>query len=157
VWTHAPPIELWITEDETNMILVCESCRQSFQANRNLRFCSKSCRLVNARSYINRVKPRLAPTARPTTKDIAWAAGFYEAEGCCRRIGAGVTVTQKDPWALNRLRNLFGGSLGKEHGGCRHWYLTGPRAVGFLFTIFMFLSPWRRAQIRNCMTVNVAD
>lgn len=104
--------------------------------------------------------PSLAPTEHPTLLDIAWAAGIYEGEGCVTRhkYGGGVRVGQKEPWILHRLRALFGGHIGGQFqhhtnawsAGSRvnTWDLSGPRARGFLMTIYPFLSPHRRAQIR---------
>ena len=97
------------------------------------------------------------PTTHPSTHDIAWAAGIFEGEGHARRIGPGgvtVTVAQKDRWILDRLRDLFGGSVnsmqsqGHEY---QRWTLCGQLARGFLMTVYTFLSPWRRRQVQMAL------
>lgn len=97
--------------------------------------------------------PRLAPTIKPTLLDIAWAAGIYEGEGSCQgrphkgsTHGDHVTVSQKDKWLLEKLKQLFGGSIKKHTGDCYLWFLCGPRCRGFLMTIYPFLSPRRKLQ-----------
>ena len=88
----------------------------------------------------------------PTMLDIAWAAGIYEGEGHCRcdHGAIRVIVVQKDPWLLHRLASKFGGTVGdyrQTRNVCCEWKIYGPRAKGFLMTIFSFLSPRRRGQI----------
>lgn len=107
---------------------------------------------------------RLAPTEQPTLQDIAWAAGIFEGEGHAFRKHSdrGATglavVTQKDPWILERLRALFGGSVYTYRQGTRgyamsYWKLSGARGRGFLLTVFAFLSPRRRVQVRRALGV----
>lgn len=90
-------------------------------------------------------------------RDLAWAAGIYEGEGSCvTGSGLAVTVAQKDKWLVDRLVALFGGSAltrpnisptSGKRGRINVWYVTGPRARGFILTIYTLLSPRRRAQI----------
>jgi hypothetical protein len=107
---------------------------------------------------------RLAPTEHPTLLQIAWAAGVFEGEGHCRRyfndkakISRGselVTVGQKDPWLCPRLRDLFGGTVRRHRRQNIEWHvwtLHGARARGFLMTIFTFLSPRRKQQVREAL------
>lgn len=111
------------------------------------------------------------PSFSPTIRDIAWAAGIYEGEGTCQSVkyaqgiakGVAVRVVQKDAWLTARLRELFGGSNSKYSIRCGspknpgerreywHWDLYGSRAIGFLETIYVFLSPRRQEQIRNVL------
>lgn len=111
------------------------------------------------KGYLN---PRTAPTEHPTIRDIAWAAGIYEGEGHCfgHRVGKGkyalAVVTQKDPWLCERLKALFGGSVynyaqAKRDYRMNYWKLSGPRGRGFLMTIYAFLSPRRRAQVKEAL------
>lgn len=106
--------------------------------------------------------PALQPTLRPTLVDIAWAAGVYEGEGSTdyHSRATRVTVTQKDGWILHKFRALFGGSVryeGRhtlyrgEYRGNHRWYLRGSRARGFLLTVFSWLSPRRRLQVRKAL------
>lgn len=112
----------------------------------------------------NRVSsdPKLAPSLHPTLTDLAWAAGIYEGEGSTDINAAAirVTVTQKDPWLLHRLRQFFGGSVRIEQRATLYrgtyraigrWYLRGARARGFLLTVFSWLSPRRRTQARKVL------
>jgi hypothetical protein len=82
-------------------------------------------------------------------KDIAWAAGIYEGEGCFAGSSSTsrfVHVVQKDPWLCYKLKSLFGGSV-HIYNGYHKWMLCGDGARGFLLTIFTFLSPRRRKVI----------
>lgn len=120
---------------------------------------------------------RLRPTRRPTLIDIAWAAGIYEGEGSCstneRLLSDGspsvrlqCSVSQKDPELLHRLHALFGGNVydythtyrhrpHKDGGSCVmfRWSLSGPRAHGFMLTIFSFLTERRKGQIRRALQI----
>lgn len=93
--------------------------------------------------------------------DLAWAAGIYEGEGSIAIYGGNnlrVVVTQKDRWILDRLRDLFGGSVyaqtakyqGKPYP-IHHWYLNGARGRGLLYTMYTWLSPRRRLQARKAL------
>lgn len=89
--------------------------------------------------------------------DIAWAAGIYEGEGSVAFYGrkepgrSRIIVVQKDPWILYRLQSLFGGSVDGPYKSrnVQMWRITGPRAAGFAMTIFSFLSPRRRQQLKE--------
>lgn len=92
----------------------------------------------------------------PRTLDTTWAAGVFEGEGYAGRAGTKfkterVSVTQKDRWLVEKLRALFGGSICDASDGMHHWIVGGARARGFLMTIYVFLSPWRKAQVRKVL------
>lgn len=114
--------------------------------------------------------PRLNATKVPTEAEIGWAAGIYEGEGTCcskatvRRIKGRVyhgaadylSVTQKDCEILNRLRDLFGGSVYEYSLTENHkykgrtfyrWTLHGQRARNFALAIYPWLSARRKEQI----------
>lgn len=109
-------------------------------------------------------KAGLEPKITPSDLDIAWAAGVYEGEGSCVRSGKGknsfcVSVAQKDPELLYRLRDLFGGSV-KEYPNNRGtkftngksftvfaWRVSGNYARLFLAVIYSYLTTRRKAQI----------
>ena len=100
-----------------------------------------------------------------SVRDIAWAAGIYEGEGSCsgptRHCRTHVVaLTQKGEWLPRELQSLFGGCVyAYEYAATserparkyHYWKLTGPRARGFLMTIFAFLSPRRRSQITKAL------
>ena len=101
---------------------------------------------------------RLRRLKKPTTFDIHWAAGIYEGEGSVyeSKGSMGLHVTQKDPWILQRLRRLFGGTVAKREFDYSYkagrayvyrWSISGARARGFGYTIYTLLSPRRRAQM----------
>lgn len=104
---------------------------------------------------------------KPTILDIAWAAGIYEGEGTSAAKGGNrcserVVVNQKDPWLCAHLKELFGGSTyhyvrsqrgRKNLEPINTWTINGPRAKGFLLTIYSFLSPRRRLQVRKTLGV----
>ena len=101
-------------------------------------------------------KPELDATKVPTAIDIAWAAGIYEGEGCCRLCGGGTgkrgftaAVAQKDPELLYRLRDWFGGSIldqGPKHD-LRIWNIGGDRARIFISLIYGYMTARRKSQI----------
>jgi len=111
------------------------------------------------RKYNRQINHKTAPRLHPTIRDIAWAAGIWEGEGSIegRRVRSAsltISATQKDPWLLFRLRDLFGGGVWSSLPGrpiLSRWQLSGPRAYGFILTIFSFLSPRRRLQARTKM------
>ena len=135
----------------------CEKCERTFVVGgksgpRKKRFCSKRCAMIGKQRYLGHMSLHCAPTLHPTTLDIAWAAGIYEGEGTCQRTTTEkVQVGQKNHWLCARLRALFGGWVFEYKSGPnlghQRWVLTGPRARGFLLTIFTFLSPHRQKQV----------
>jgi len=110
---------------------------------------------------VGRCKRGLERTVKPTIRDIAWAAGIYEGEGHARadtgqRPCTHVTVVQKDRWILDRLRQLFGGSIHLNGRGMHSWHISGTRARGFLMTIYGFLSLRRRLQADRALASKLA-
>ncbi|MDI6785112.1 MAG: hypothetical protein QMD92_00225 [bacterium] len=95
----------------------------------------------------------------PNLRDIAWAAGIFEGEGWAGTNGASTamaTVTQITQWLPIRLKILFGGAIYTKH--CSDslnpsycWQITGSRALGFLQTIYYFLSPKRQSTIKHLL------
>lgn len=143
-------------------------------------YCSRRCVTLThpfkggsepGKNLVGYQKPGHERSFSPTLLSIAWAAGIYEGEGTALRAKGGrgsehVAVTQKDPWILYRLADLFGGNIHaqpsrgpvsilgkppKEYGLQHTWYIGGARARGFLMTIYYFLSPRRRLQARVAM------
>jgi len=102
--------------------------------------------------------------------DLAWAAGFLEGEGTFafgRRLkadrpewgSAQVAACQVQREPLDRLQSLFDGSDPAEYhwlGPSKNksawfWRVYGPRAVGIMMTLYHFMSPRRREQIRSVL------
>jgi hypothetical protein len=93
----------------------------------------------------------------PCVTDIAWAAGIYEGEGCITDRGTGIQVSQRDRWLLDRLRSLFGGTVGGPYSQTdpttsnrkpiHRWILHGVRAQAFIVEIWPYLSPRRQKQL----------
>ena len=110
---------------------------------------SKSC---GCSKYMN---PEVMATKSPSSLEIAWTAGIYEGEGCCSPLGwggTGVSVTQKDPEILIKLKELFGGKISKvKKTNLHRWYINGVRARGFLMTIYKLLSIRRKEQIKKVL------
>lgn len=106
----------------------------------------------NGNGQFGKSKPGLEAKRTPTVADIAWAAGIFEGEGSVASVGgARAYVGQKDRWILERLRDLFGGTISlarnqKYAAEYWSWHISGTRARGFLMTIFGFLSPRRKEQ-----------
>ena len=103
--------------------------------------------------------PALRPTLHPTNMDIAWAAGIYEGEGSLAVAphspnSVQINVGQKQRWLLDRLRDLFGGSVLERQMNDQpfyEWKVSGARARGFLMTIYIFMSPRRQDQIQTAL------
>mgnify|MGYP001568314377 CR=1 FL=1 len=132
--------------------------------------CSRRCALLHqyrsgSRTRLGWQKPGLGPTINPTIHDIVFAAGIYEGEGWCQKArgsGGGTTqmvaVGQNGVWLVRWLRERFGGSIyratrtvGHQNYKTRSWHIHGARARGFMMTIYQFLSPRRKAQIRKVL------
>lgn len=113
-------------------------------------------------------------TESPTLKDVYWTAGFFDGEGSSAfavdkraRVRRGHTlasISQKDPELLHQVQRLFGGSVGPRkirsviRGKCYRgtyytWQISGPRARGFLMTIYSLLSTRRQGQVRKALQV----
>ena len=85
-------------------------------------------------------------------RDIAWAAGFLEGEGCFYSFQTlRVSANQKQKEPLKRMQKLFGGSINQSHAkstfGQFVWLVTGIRAAGVMMTIYLFMSPKRKQEI----------
>ena len=93
----------------------------------------------------------------PSLRDIEWAAGFFEGEGSfSHNRGSGyVCISQNNSWPNEKMQRLFGGTLKFKQVDAKRnphitsfWFITGPRARGFVMTIYSLLSPKRQMQIR---------
>ena len=110
-------------------------------------------------------RPELEATKIPTAIDIAWSAGIYEGEGCCRLCGRGkrsfmASVAQKDPELLYRLRDWFGGSISqtKANGQVIHnWNICGDRARIFIALIYGYMTARRKSQIDETCALDFLD
>lgn len=108
-------------------------------------------------SSLGRSTLQRAPTEHPTLMQIAWAAGWFDGEGCIQGAMSkhgtayvAVSLTQKDRWICDRFQALFGGVVsGRKNRVIYDWRLTGARARGFLMTMYTFLSPRRQAKTRE--------
>jgi hypothetical protein len=96
----------------------------------------------------------------PTIRDIAWAAGLFEGEGCAIYASqtTRLSVSQNDPWILETLALLFGGRIQKRRSRNKlsdnaqwAWTVSGARARGVGMTIYPLLSPRRQAQMRKAL------
>lgn len=144
----------------------CEFCGKEFltggfgRPRYSRRFCSQSCStqfkyregILKGGSkkghHIKWSDPNLAATEHPTTKDIAWLTGVFEGEGSFLYTRQGLpslSIAQKDRWILDRIKALFGGSVGR-YGDKHSWHIHGSRARGVIMTMYKFLSPHRQEQ-----------
>jgi len=115
---------------------------------------------------VRRDKLGLDAVNAPSDLDIAWAAGIYEGEGSCVSSGSDsftVSIAQKDPELLYRLRDFFGGSVklycvGKDgRFPIFHWRVCGDRGRVFLAAIYPFLTSRRKAQIATTTAKRFLD
>ena len=93
---------------------------------------------------------------------IYWVAGFLEGEGYFTLINtsAAVRVSQVQKEPLDRLKNLFTGSinltrkpLNPRHSDIFSWALCGVRAAGLMMTLYPLMSLKRKFQIVRALNV----
>ncbi len=92
----------------------------------------------------------------PSIRDIVFAAAYYEGEGYFGLTPNGnelVSIGQNDREKLDWLQLRFGGKVygpyeGSIGNNTYHWKLARNRALGFMLTIFTFLSSSRKQQFR---------
>jgi len=100
-------------------------------------------------------------TAKPTIRDLEWAAGFIEGEGSFNKIGnsAAIQVAQVNPDPLIRLHSLFGGRISlyprknPKHQAIWRWFVYGARARGITMTLYSLLSEKRKEQARAILAI----
>jgi hypothetical protein len=100
-------------------------------------------------------------TEHPTTRDLEWAAGFLEGEGCFQLNGMGrytqrVSAVQVQKQPIEKLQRLFGGTvkeMGARNNAKAHWRWSvyGGRARGVMMTLYTLMSPRRQTQIRAAL------
>lgn len=126
------------------------------------RFCrGHRARLPQKRtSRLGREGDKAVPAGqRPGIRDLEWAAGFLEGEGCFRRSKTTETIdaAQVNPEPLQRIQRIFGGRIWhrkpqqENASPADMWYVAGPRARGVMFTLYALLTAKRRAQIRRAL------
>ena len=94
-----------------------------------------------------------------STSALAWIAGFMEGEGSFIVSRSTVTVcavqVQKEP--LERLQIALGGSMhcytNSYHSLYWRWSLHGSHAIGVAMTLYTFMSPKRKEQIRKMISL----
>jgi hypothetical protein len=107
---------------------------------------------------------------KPSVKDLHWAAGFLEGEGCFgsrkRKQKRGntwylrVTAGQVNKEPLERVQKMFGGVMRlrkkakAHHKDCWIWYTDGSRARGIALTLYPLMSSLKQAQIRRGLQPN---
>lgn len=131
---------------ELNHTLVCQWCGREFRAHRSdTRWCSKACEW----------KPESRLPAielpRPNSHDLAWAAGFFDGEGCfTARKSAGngrrylaLQLVQKQPTELiDKFAQMFAA------GRIYRWEKRGSQYLSYsahgrqAFYIADLLWPW---------------
>lgn len=138
---------------------ICSLCKQDL-------YCRKYCRkhysrwyrhgnplvVLKPRTYGNRGTP--VPTKHPTLKDIYWTAGFLDGEGTFRFAAStqGVSASQNELEPLEKLQELFGGSIYKsKNHKCSSWGLWGARARGLMMTLYLLMGLRRKNQIREAL------
>jgi len=92
---------------------------------------------------------------KPSLNDIYWAAGFIEGDGYFSRPKRSecMEVTQKSVWPIQKLYDIFGGTLRLNKRGMYIWNVSGARARGMIFTLYLLMSPRRQKQMRKAMGI----
>jgi hypothetical protein len=94
--------------------------------------------------------------------NIIWSAGFWEGEGSCgmyRSKGKEnasktlrVTAAQNDTAPLEKLKEVFGGSVYTTSRACSVWSISGVTGYLFLKTILPYVvSNYKRLQITSTL------
>lgn len=114
--------------------------------------------------YVDRTNPI-------SIKDIYWAAGFLEGEGCfhIRNRASGtrqptLSAASTDPDTIARIVGLLGttitGPTDNSHGlggnkskPIYSTILTGRRAIGWMMTLYSLLGGRRKAKILEILTI----
>lgn len=111
----------------------------------------------------NQVGERLkaaSAKARPSQRDLGWAAGFYEGEGSAFFSATArshrMVIGQVEREPLEKMLYLFGGHIHAipPHGQSKpswRWQCYGARARGLMMTFYVMLSAKRQAQIRKVL------
>lgn len=89
-----------------------------------------------------------------SVKDIAWAAGFIEGEGCFswHKTTPQVQVAQKGLEPLEKVRSIFGGEIThRKDSGVSYLQMTSIEAISCMMTIYPLMSPRRQAKIREIL------
>lgn len=92
--------------------------------------------------------------------EIKWIAGFLEGEGSFQfRRGCSVSAAQVELFPLSKLQAILGGSIfgPKAYSNNRQpawrWALHGRQAAGLMMTLYLYMSPKRRQQIKNALLI----
>jgi len=109
-------------------------------------------------SYLGYARPTTTKATRhPTVRDLEWAAGFLDGEGCFGINNSNserVSATQDSPQLLRRLQLLFGGTVSPAHRkpkSSNQWTVYGTRARGVMLTLYTLLSDKRKAEIAQAL------
>jgi hypothetical protein len=95
-------------------------------------------------------------THKVSIRDLEWAAGFLEGEGCFRQGRVMAPQVQIEP--LKRLLKMFGGSITgprrplPRNKGTYLWRVSGARGRGVSLTLFSLMSSLRQKQIVKSLT-----
>ncbi len=111
---------------------------------------------MSGRPYGFEERTTLHATRRPSIAEVGWAAGFIEGEGTFSRHQSVVNATQLNKEPVERLQQIFGGSVRPTYAGGRQywrWGVCGGRARGVAMTVYAFLSAKRKAQARATLHV----
>ena len=86
-------------------------------------------------------------------RDLYWAAGFLDGEGCFTFEGAPRIIgTQKSTELLLRLQNIFGGKVYLKKS-CPVWAVTGILATSIMMTLFSLMSIKRKKEILKAISL----
>lgn len=101
------------------------------------------------------------PRGQASTVALSWIAGFLEGEGSFVGCESGGQITvsavqlQREP--LDRVQIALGGTIrpyvNKRGTLVYRWTINGSHAIGVAFTLYTFMSPRRREQIRKMVAI----
>lgn len=167
LWGHAMRANLGAVQSGLAKWRETPEGRQSIAAEgvkKAERLRSPEHRAAVSRASLGRENTKDVATIKPSIRDLAWAAGFLEGEGSFfAQEGkyAQVTATQVQLEPLERLVSMFGGrvwhrkSRGPRCSPTGWWRVSGSRARGVAMTLFAFMSPRRKDQIRAMLGATI--
>ena len=112
----------------------------------------------------NKYRGSFPASVSPTSRDLEWAAGFLEGEGCFKANNNRceiIEASQVNPEPLGKLLVLFGGRVRHKPQPTATsndfwvWVVSGPRARGIMLTLYPLLSVKRQQQVEIALLSNV--
>jgi len=150
------------------MTMKCRHCSKEFRqpksrvVNGRAKFCSRHCKTEAQKKWTTNYTTSISPIRQIQSKDVYWAAGFLEGEGCFlgpnrSRRSHSVSAGQVNRQPLRDLQDVVGGRIrlarkAKPRSNIFQWVVYGARARGLMMMVYPFMSNVRKDQIRIALS-----